>query len=173
MATRKEHLRRSAVSRRHDYLADDFQLGNRIVRIAGKRIVLCPVVVDCLSQPMSWPAAWSHQLRWARTIRVCRPVPYAFSILSNATLWPLLWVAAQPAKGAMLTLATCLAFRIFSAQSLQKRLGHVKGQGWFCWLTPVKDLLHFVLWASAFLGSHIVWRGSRFRVQRDGRLVRA
>ena len=173
MATRKEHLTKiGGFEVLADYLADDFQLGNRIVRIAGKRIVLCPVVVDCLSPPMGWPAAWSHQLRWARTIRVCRPVPYAFSILSNATLWPLLWVAAQPAKGPLLTLATCLAFRILSAQSLQKRLGHVKGQGWFWWLAPIKDLLHSALWASAFLGSHIVWRGNRFRVQRDGRLVR-
>ena len=33
---------------------------------------------------MGWSAVWKHQLRWARTIRVCQPVPYFFSLLSNA-----------------------------------------------------------------------------------------
>ena len=73
-------------------LADDFQLGNRIAR-RGQRIVLSPVVVECWDPPMDWRAVWSHQLRWARTIRVCRPVAYFFSILSNVTLWALLWFA--------------------------------------------------------------------------------
>ena len=79
-----------------DCLADDYQLGNRIAR-RGHPIVLCPVVVDCWSAPMGWAAVWKHQLRWARTIRVCQAAPYFFSILSNATLWPLVWVAAKPA----------------------------------------------------------------------------
>jgi ceramide glucosyltransferase len=73
-------------------LADDFQLGNRIAR-RGQRIVLSPVVVECWDPPMDWRAVWSHQLRWARTIRVCRPLAYFFSILSNVTLWALLWFA--------------------------------------------------------------------------------
>jgi len=34
-----------------------------------------------------------HQLRWARTIRVCQPFPFFMSILNNSTLWPLLWLA--------------------------------------------------------------------------------
>jgi ceramide glucosyltransferase len=73
-------------------LADDFQLGNRIAR-RGQRIVLSPVVVECWDPPMDWRAVWSHQLRWARTIRVSRPVSYFFSILSNVTLWARLWFA--------------------------------------------------------------------------------
>ena len=75
-----------------DVLADDYQLGNRIARDGG-RIVLCPVVVDCRESSRGWKEVWKHQLRWARTIRVCRPSAYFFSILGNATLWPLL--AAQ------------------------------------------------------------------------------
>jgi hypothetical protein len=59
---------------------------------------LSPVVVECWSAPMDWKAVWKHQLRWARTIRVCQPAPYFFSILSNATLWPVLWLCFSPAK---------------------------------------------------------------------------
>ena len=73
-----------------DYLADDYQLGKRIVK-GGERIELSPVVVECWSPRMNWGEVWRHQLRWARTIRVCQPVPYFFSILSNVTLWTLAW----------------------------------------------------------------------------------
>jgi len=154
-----------------DYLADDFQLGNRIVRVAGKRIALCPVVVDCLSPPMNWREVWAHQLRWARTIRACKPLPYAASILGNAMLWPLLLLAAQPVKTSLIFFAGALLIRIVAAHTLQKRLGPVPGQGRCWWLAPVKDLLQFALWIGAFAGGDIVWRGRRYRLQRDGRLA--
>ena len=75
-------------------LADDYQLGHRIAE-KGHRIALCPVVVECWDAPMNWRDVWKHQLRWARTIRVCQPLPYFFSILSNATFWPLLWLISE------------------------------------------------------------------------------
>jgi ceramide glucosyltransferase len=154
-----------------DYLADDFQLGNRIVRVAGKRIAICPVVVDCLSPPMNWHEVWSHQLRWARTIRACKPLPYAASILGNAMLWLALWLIAQPTKWSLLLFAGALLIRIITAYSLQNRLGPVPGQGRCWWIAPIKDVLQFALWIGAFAGGHIVWRGKRYRLQRDGRLA--
>ncbi|MDB6068284.1 MAG: putative Ceramide glucosyltransferase [Pedosphaera sp.] len=173
MATRRQELLKiGGFEVLADYLADDFQLGNRIVRNAGKRIALSPVVVDCLSSPMDWSEAWDHQLRWARTIRVCKPLPYAFSILSNATLWPLLCFAFYPTRWTLLGFAGSLLIRIVSAHTLQQRLGPMEGQGRFFWLAPVKDLLQLGLWIGAFFGNHIVWRGQRFRLQRDGLLVR-
>lgn len=173
MITRREQLAKiGGFEGLADHLADDFQLGNRVARIAGKRVALCPVVVDCLGGPMNWREAWAHQLRWARTIRVSKPLPYAFSILSNPTFWPLLWAVALPSRASLATLAVCLVVRMISAQALQTRLGAVPGQGRYFWLAPVKDLLQFALWAAAFFGNHVVWRGQRFRVLRDGRLVR-
>ena len=58
-------------------LADDYQLGHRLAR-NGHRIVLSPVVVDCWNAPMNWRGVWKHQLRWARTIRTCRPAAVFF-----------------------------------------------------------------------------------------------
>jgi ceramide glucosyltransferase len=84
-----------------DCLADDYQLGHRIAK-NGHRIALCPVVAECWDAPMNWRDVWKHQLRWARTIRVCQPLPYFFSILSNATLWPLLWLASELFKWAVM-----------------------------------------------------------------------
>jgi ceramide glucosyltransferase len=76
MATRRKQLAEIGGFRAlMDCLADDYQLGRRIAA-RGYRMELCPVVVDCWSAPMTWHEVWRHQLRWARTIRVCQPLPY-------------------------------------------------------------------------------------------------
>ena len=103
-----------------DCLADDYQLGHRIAQ-HGYRIELCPVVVECWSAPMGWTAVWKHQLRWARTIRVCQPAPYFFSLLSNATLWPLLWLAAAQTPAALVLAVSALGLRVATAWNLQRR----------------------------------------------------
>ena len=171
-----------------DFLADDYQLGNLIARKGG-RIVLCPVVVECRESPKSWREVWRHQLRWARTIRICQPVPYFFSILGNATLWPLLWLISMlPALGetyysvrvvALLLLSTVsicagtiLLARVFMAMRLASKLTDSNVHWAFFWLVPVKDLLAAVIWALSFVGSSVEWRGQRYRVRRGGKLER-
>jgi ceramide glucosyltransferase len=204
-----------------DCLADDYQLGHRIAQ-RGHQLSICPVVVECWSEPMGWLGVWKHQLRWARTIRVCQPLPYFCSILGNATLWPLLWLATSPSWVALAVTIGFLCFRISSALDLYGRLlalpygrgsvqssasadpsNHesanppihhpssiipsppsgssypvapnlVKGGSpvLFAWLVPLKDLLQALLWILAFLGNRIEWRGQKFRMKRDGTLIR-
>jgi len=157
-----------------DCLADDYQLGQRIAK-KGQRIALCPVVVECWDEPMNWGDVWKHQLRWARTIRVCQPLPYFFSILSNATLWPLLWLAVSLISSATLcaslAAAACLLIRICLAQNLQRRFTPDRRVISPPWLVPVKDLLQAVLWIGAFTGSTVEWRGRRMKLRGDGTLV--
>lgn len=154
-----------------DYLADDYQLGNRIARGGGK-IELSPVVVECLSDPQGFAQVWSHQLRWARTIRVCQPAPYFFSILANATLWPLLWAAFDRGNTALAFLGFSLTLRIVASLDLQARLTRNWEHAKDFWLAPVKDLLGAAIWALSFLGGTVVWRGQAFRVEPGGKLVR-
>jgi ceramide glucosyltransferase len=155
-------------------LADDYQLGHRIAQ-RGHRIALCPVVVECWDAPMNWCDVWKHQLRWARTIRVCRPVPYFFSILSNATLWPLLWLIASLVWSKTfcfpLIALACLLIRIGLAKNLQRRFTPGNNNLAPLWLVPVKDLLQAVVWVGAFLGNTVEWRGQKMRLRRDGTLV--
>ncbi|HVY70499.1 MAG TPA: glycosyltransferase, partial [Verrucomicrobiae bacterium] len=154
-----------------DYLADDYQLGNRIAR-AGKTIALCPVTVECRSAPHGWHHVWSHQLRWARTIRVCQPWPYFLSVLGNASFWPLLWVAVAPTQLSLGVSAICLLARVVTAQINEARLtGKLDHLAWG-WLIPVKDLLQFGIWAASFTGSRVEWRGVRYQVLIGGKLVR-
>lgn len=154
-----------------DCLADDYQLGNRIAR-RGHRLELCPVVVECWDPPMNWTQVWKHQLRWARTIRVCQPLPYFFSILNNATLWPLLWLLGWPTPASAGFAAVCWLIRMGSALDLQNRLSRTPTPVLYGWLALVKDLLQTCVWGLAFLGNRIEWRGERMQLRRDGTLVR-
>jgi len=155
-----------------DCLADDYQLGNRIAR-CGHRIVLSPVVVDCWAPRMDWAQVWQHQLRWARTIRVCAPAPYFFSILSNATLWPLLWLTANPSRRGLVFGLGCVLLRAVTALNLQSRLTQARARLKYAWLAGAKDLLQAAIWLGAFTGNRIQWRGQEMRLKRDGTLVKA
>lgn len=153
-----------------DCLADDYQLGHRIAR-NGHRIELCPVVVECWDPPQTWSSVWKHQLRWARTVRVCQPVPYFFSILSNPTLWPLLWLVVVPSGFSAAIFAASLLMRPLITENLLHRCTQ-KSAGILPALAPIKDLLQFVIWVCAFAGNTIEWRGQRFQLRKDGTLVK-
>ena len=157
-----------------NYLADDYQLGHRIAK-TGHCIALCPVVVECWDAPMNWTQVWKHQLRWARTVRVCQPMPYFFSILANATFWSLLWLpvslVATRTCFAPLTALVVLLMRVCLAQNLQRRFTPDRKLVSPAWLVPVKDLIQVALWFSAFGGNTIEWRGRKMKLRRDGTLI--
>ncbi len=153
-----------------DVLADDFVLG-RSVADQNVRIALCPVVATCREEPQGWAAVWRHQVRWARTIRVCSPWPYAASLASNATLWPLLWALSDPRWIVWAGAAACLGVRLATAWDSEARLILSTKHWRSLWLVPVKDLLQAALWALAFLGDRVEWRGERFRVLPNGELL--
>jgi ceramide glucosyltransferase len=179
-----------------DCLADDYQLGNRIAR-KGHRIVLCPIVVECWDPPMTWRAVWKHQLRWARTIRVCQQVPYFFSILSNAGFWAILalvvgltkmhthWSPPAFGPGTMsvkgvtdvplvaLVGGISIVIRMILACDFQRRLTRSSGSAIYFWMVPIKDLLQTAIWLCAFAGNSIEWRGQTYRLRRDGTLAKA
>ena len=211
MATRRQQLNEIGGFRALvDYLADDYQLGNQIAK-RGYRIELCPVVVECREREQGWREVWAHQLRWARTIRVCQPVPYFFSILSNATVWPMLlltvswhqfsgnWVwhafggedeTAMVAMIRFLALGLPVSLLAFAARigaatdcmtwlraGRPRKPGIISavmadtGSSLRAFLAPLKDLLQVPIWALAFLGNTVVWRGQRLRVLPGGKLV--
>jgi ceramide glucosyltransferase len=154
-------------------LADDYQLGNSIFK-NGHGIALCPVVVECWDAPMNWRGVWKHQLRWARTIRVCQPLPYFFSVLLNAGLWPSLWLGVSLVETksfcAPIAAIVFLLLRIILARNLQRQFTPERKLISPFWLVPVKDLLQAALWLCAFAGNTVEWRGRKMQLRRDGTL---
>lgn len=151
-----------------DYLADDYQLGHRIAQ-SGARIAISPVVVECWEAPVKWSQVWKHQLRWARTIRVCQPGPYFMSIISNCTLWAVLFLASNP----ILTwpvAAGAVAIRAVLGFSIDRKMTG-RGSVLSLWMGPVSDLLKSLIWLLSFLGNEVIWRGKRFRVLKGGKMA--
>jgi ceramide glucosyltransferase len=146
-----------------EYLADDFQLGNRV---EGK-VALCPIVVESRSSPMRWRDVWAHQVRWARTIRVCQPVAFFFSIVGNPTLWPAAWAIAS---GAWLPGCALITIRAIGGALLERKLTGRFRVSWVV-LAPLSDILRAVFWLLAFAGNQIHWAGRDFRVSNGGKLT--
>ena len=154
-----------------DCLADDYQLGRRV---AGqqKRIEFATVVAECWEAPMNWRQAWAHQSRWARTIRACQPFPFFLSILNNSTLWPLLWLAGRgpspppgPFAAAAFVSRRHRPATAIPADAIPRppRLAlDAAGQ------RPAGRLV----WAGAFSGNRVTWRGDRYRILPDGKLAK-
>lgn len=168
-----------------DYLADDFQLGNRVYGVGGK-IELCSLPVVCMDPDRGWGEVWRHQVRWGRTIRVSRPWPYLASILSHALLGPSLWVvmsglgwvvgaagAGRALGWATLAWVAMAGLRVWMAADLQRRF--VAQPAWRVpsWRIILKDLLGMMVWVVSFTGNRVEWRGRVYRVGRDGKLVGA
>lgn len=151
-----------------EFLADDYELGRRVAA-EGKQLALCRIPVECRSAAYNFREAWEHQVRWARTIRVCRPVGYFFSILGNGTLWPLLAFFAAPA-GKFIFAAMIFA-RMLVAVSSYARLTR-RFEWWVAPLTPLQDIGQAIVWFVSFLGNQVVWRGERYRVHGSGKLTR-
>ena len=155
-------------------LADDFQLGHRIAR-NRHGIALSTTVVECWDTPQNWTHVWKHQLRWARTIRVCQPLPYFFSILSNSGFWAVVWLLFSAVSGGsrcvLMTGCFLLLLRILIANDLQRRFTPGRKLVSPFWLAPFKDLLQAAIWLVAFLGNKVEWRGRKMIVRRDGTLA--
>ena len=154
-----------------DYLADDYQLGWRVHQ-AGFEVRLLPYVVETVNPRMRLKDYLSHQLRWTRTYRVCRPRGYFAYGITHALVFSLvLWLISGLASWALGLVAATLALRLVLAWFSEKVCLGGKLNLTALFLLPVKDLLSFGLWLASFLGNEVVWQDRRYRLTPDGLLV--
>lgn len=170
MAARREQIERiGGFETLLNQLADDYQLGQRVAAGGGK-IALTHSVVECREDAKSFSQIWAHQLRWTRTIRVCQPAPYFFSILSNTTLFAVATALVNPSCPGILP---SLLVRIATAMHNAYRLTQRREALLDALFVPFKDLLQFVIWLLSFSGNTVVWRNEKFRVCKDGSLLKS
>jgi len=154
-----------------NYLADDYELGNRVAAL-GKRVELSEVVVDTFLPAYSLRQFFDHQLRWARSVRGARSWSYVGLVLTFGLPWAL--VAVVAARGATwawalfaVTVAARFAVGLTSALAV---LGDTQALR-DLFLLPVRDLIAPVVWAMGLVGNRIFWRGEVFYLKK-GRLER-
>jgi ceramide glucosyltransferase len=153
-----------------DALADDYELGNRIVK-AGRKVVLSRESVWTMYPAQTSRSFWDHQVRWARTVRLCRPLPYMGLLFTQGLPWVLLAALLAPARWiAVVYLLAYLILRLAMAwtvgiwgvedEVLRRKF----------WLVPLRDAIHLVIWLASFASNHIRW-GSVEYVIRQGHMV--
>ena len=155
-----------------NFLADDNQLARRISQLPS-RLAIAPVVVECWESPAGWGSIWAHQLRWARTIRVCQPVSYFFSVITALTFWSFVWLLFG--QGSLLWFGVIVLLRIMMAWGLAARILKDYDNPFHPFkvglLAPVKDFLSTGIWLMAFGGRTVRWKGKSYRVAQNGQMV--
>ncbi|MFZ5447767.1 MAG: bacteriohopanetetrol glucosamine biosynthesis glycosyltransferase HpnI [Thermodesulfobacteriota bacterium] len=154
-----------------DFLADDYQLGLRVAQ-TGLTVKILPYVVETNNPEMNLAAYLAHQLRWARTYRVCRPGGYLAYGITHALVYSLAIVLATglaPWAWGLAAATLCLrgTVAVFSERLCLKGVL----SWWALALLPLKDLLAFGLWLASFLGSGVSWGDQTFQVTKEGKLV--
>jgi ceramide glucosyltransferase len=157
-----------------DRLADDNAIGEA-VRVAGMQVVVPPhIVVHACSERTAGELV-AHELRWARTLRAVSPLGYAGLVITHPLPFALLATGLCGINGLgpfLAPAAGMIALSIACRLVLQFQVDHtlrVSSRRW--WLGPARDMLSFLVYAASFFVSVVSWRGTRYKVRRDGTLA--
>lgn len=151
-----------------EYLADDYELGNRIAK-QGFEIALSRSVVETHLPDYDWRAFFAHQLRWARTIRASRPAGYAGLLLTFTVPWATASLLVRPSAGTVALLGVALAARFLMAWMAAAKVLQDRQSRKLLWLLPARDFVAAFVWFAGLFGRKILWRGESFRLE-DGKL---
>jgi ceramide glucosyltransferase len=152
-------------------LADDYELGHRIKEVGGE-VRLSREAVWTMYPAQTFRGFWSHQMRWTRTIRLCRPWSFLGLLFTQGLPWVLLaalispvnWIAAAYVS-AYLVLRFVMAWTVgvwgVKDDVLRQKL----------WLVPLRDALYFMIWLASFASNHVTWGSTEYLI-RKGQMVR-
>lgn len=151
-----------------EYLADDNAIGEA-VRGIGMRVAIPRWIVEHACPERSFMELWSHELRWARTLRAVSPAGYAGMVITHPLPFALLG-ASLNGLGALGggSIVAAIACRLVLQLQVDHTL-HVSTSRW--WLGPARDLLAFVVYVASFFVDVVSWHGQRYKVRADGTLV--
>jgi ceramide glucosyltransferase len=154
-----------------DYLVEDYEMGRRIA-VSGKKIAVIPYFVDTmvdLKTPSQW---WNHQVYWDQNTRAARPLALFATILVRSIPFALLYSAMCLFDAtSLIVLTTALAVRL-ATSAIILGWGFRDREGLrSLWLLAFRDIAALVSWFLAFVKRTTIWRGNKFILTRDGRLV--
>lgn len=144
-----------------NHLADDQVMG-RLIRAHGMEVALAAVIPATTVPEADFAALYTHELRWARTIRALVPLPYATSILQLSLFWALLCLVLSGfSTGAFILLGITLFARFLSARRIDNTLKLAKSGD--AWLFLLRDLWSAYIYAASYAGDQVNWRGQTMR----------
>ncbi len=154
-----------------DYLVEDYEMGQRIWG-SGKKISIVPYFIDTmvdLKSPSQW---WNHQVYWDQNTRAARSVAFLATAIIRSTPFALLFASMRRLDGVGLAVlgAAILVRLATAAMTLGWGFRDREGLKSLA-LLPFRDLAGLVSWFLALTRKTTIWRGSKFTLTRDGRLV--
>jgi ceramide glucosyltransferase len=149
-----------------DRLADDYAIGQAL-RARGGRVAIPPFAVAHRFAYSHWRDLWTHELRWARTVRSIDPAGYAGSIVMHPFAWSLLALVAGGGTPALAFAFGAIGCRFLLLWSVERAFNLPRHP---YWLIPMRDLFSAAIYLASYLGRDIVWRGVRYRIGRNGEL---
>lgn len=147
-------------------LADDYEIG-RAVRALGLRTELSEVIVTHGCRAPTLADLFVQELRWSITIFRIDPAGFVGSVLTHAVPLALVGLLLLPDIAAGAVLALALGARLAVKRRMDRLARRSSGA---LILLPLRDLLSFAVFCATFFTDKVDWRGSQFRVTRDGRL---
>ena len=153
-----------------DALADDYELGHRMAK-AGSEVVLSREPVWTMYPAQTLRSFWDHQVRWARTVRLCRPLSYLGLLFTQGLPWTLLAILVAPSNW----IAVAYPFAYFTLRYAMAWTVGVWGIGdevlrRKIWIIPLRDAIHFVVWLASFGSNHVRWDNVEYAI-REGHMV--
>lgn len=169
MAFRKDVFERAGgFSAFADRLADDFEIGHAI-RALGYGFAISPIPIGHACPETDAASVLSHELRWARTIRLIDPAGYGGTVICHPLLFAIVGaILMQGAAPGLLAIVLALAARLFVIIEVD-RIAKPRRANW--WLVPLRDLLSIGVFGASFMGSNVMWRGRKLRIGANGVLV--
>ena len=154
-----------------DYFVEDYEFGKRI-RATGKKAFTVPYFIETivdLKKPSQW---WNHQFYWDINTRYARPIGFFFTILIRAIPFAFLnFIIQLGSISSILWLILAIFIRLsISAVILGWGLKDKEGIR-SLYLLPFRDLAGIVTWFLAFTRKIVIWRGDKYKLTRNGRLV--
>jgi ceramide glucosyltransferase len=114
---------------------------------------------------------WNHQVRWSRTVRLCRPLSFMGLIFTHGLPWAVAAALVAPtASIAAAYLAAYLILRLVLAWTVGVRVVGDEIVRRRLWLIPFRDAIHFIVWLASFASNKISWSGEEFTM-REGRMT--
>jgi ceramide glucosyltransferase len=153
-----------------NFLADDYEIGNRVHKAGGK-VLLSHETVWTMYPALRFREFWEHQVRWARTVRLVRPASFFGLIVTHGLPWAIIaavvaakpWISAAALLAYLLlrlTVAWIVGVRGIEDGVVRRKL----------WLVPLRDAVHFVVWLAGFTSNRVKWGGIEYEIH-EGKMT--
>lgn len=153
-----------------NYLVEDYELGRRLLKL-GKRMVLLPHTIEILADYSTFRGWWNHQIYWDQNTWAANPTGFVLTILTRAVPFSLLFALTRGFDeiGVNVVLGA-LVVRLATAEAIARMMNDLEGRR-ASWLLPVRDMFALISWYIAITRRSFEWRGLRFGLTKDGRIV--